>query len=395
MLEIAERVVALVGGVSLVAVALLSAIRTFVLPRGVSDPLPRALFLLVRVFFDLRAKRARDYAERDRIMAMYAPVSLLLLPAFYLGLTCIGYTAVFWAAGAGSWRLAFTLSGSSILTLGFATGVSLVDTLLVFSEATIGLTLVALVISYLPTMYGAFSRRENAVTMLEVRAGTPPSAVVLIERYNRLHSLDRLNELWTQWEIWFADIEETHTSFGALAFFRSPQPDHSWVTAAGTVLDAASLANSTVATPHDVQADLCLRAGYISFRRICDFYQLSHDPAPRPDDPISIARVEFDAAYDDMAAAGVPLEPDRDKAWRAFAGWRVNYDQTLLALASLTMAPLAPWSSDRSLRPRSALRRIRPSRRPRSLRPIRVHHSSASASVRNAINGAMLRQVAT
>ena len=67
-------------------------------------------------------------------------------------------------------------------------------------------------------------------------------------------------------------------------------------------------------------------------------------------DPISIDRTEFDAAYDRLAAAGLPLKPDRDQCWRDFAGWRVNYDTVLLDLARLTMAPYAPWSSDRSMR---------------------------------------------
>jgi hypothetical protein len=350
MLDLLLRAVALVAGGWLVIVALLSAVRTFVLPRGVSDPLPRLVFLAVRVLFDLKTKRARDYAARDRAMAMYAPVALLCLPAFYLLLVGVGYAAIFRAAGADSWRMAFALSGSSIFTLGFAAGGDALTTAIVFSEAAIGLTLVALLISYLPTMYGAFSRREQAVTLLEVRGGSPPSAVELIKRYHRIHSFDRLGDLWEQWEVWFADLEETHTSFGALAFFRSPQPDHSWVTAAGCVLDAAALVSAVVDVPHDPRADLCIRAGYICFRRICDFYFIPYDPTPKPGDPISITPDELEAAREDLAAAGVPLKPDTDAAWRAFAGWRVNYDRPLLALATLTMAPLAPWSSDRSLR---------------------------------------------
>jgi hypothetical protein len=110
------------------------------------------------------------------------------------------------------------------------------------------------------------------------------------------------------------------------------------------------LARSTLDIPADAQADLCIRAGYITLRRICDFFHIPYNASPRPDDPISIARVEFDRVYDDLAAQGVPLKADRDRAWRDFAGWRVNYDVPLLALCALTMAPYAPWSSDRSIR---------------------------------------------
>src|SRR5262249_13389203 len=159
----------------------------------VPDALPRALFQAVRLlFFELRLRKAHDYADRDRAMAMYAPVALLVLAGFYQLLTLLGFMAIYWALGVDSWRRAFAISGSSILTLGFAAVDDLPKTAIAFAEATIGLMLIALVISYLPTMYAAFSRRESAVTMLEVRAGTPPSAVELIKRYHRIHGFDRL-----------------------------------------------------------------------------------------------------------------------------------------------------------------------------------------------------------
>src|SRR5579884_740520 len=103
MLEIVLRAVAFAVGLALVVTALGSAIRTFVLPRGVADVLPRAVFLTIRTFFELRTRRARDYEERDRLMAVYAPISLLLLAAFYLFMTMFGYTAVFWALGVDTW----------------------------------------------------------------------------------------------------------------------------------------------------------------------------------------------------------------------------------------------------------------------------------------------------
>jgi hypothetical protein len=87
-------------------------------------------------------------------------------------------------------------------------------------------------------------------------------------------------------------------------------------------------------------------------RELADLYGIPYDPDPAPEALISISRDEFDDAYRHLGAAGVPIRPDRERAWRDFAGWRVNYDSVLLALAGLTMAPYAPWSSDRSLRVR-------------------------------------------
>src|SRR5207253_1677806 len=123
---------------------------------------------------------------------------------------------------------------------------------------------------------------------------------------------------------------------------------------AGAVLDAAALTSAMVDLPRDTQADLCIRAGYLALRRIADFFSIRHNPSPAPSDPIAVSREEFDTACEQLARAGVPLKLDRDRAWRDFVGWRVNYDTVLLALAALTMAPYAPWSSDRSL---SGLRR--------------------------------------
>jgi hypothetical protein len=177
----------------------------------------------------------------------------------------------------------------------------------------------------------------------------------MIERFHRIQGLHRLEEQWVMWEVWFTELEESHTSFSPLVFFRSPKADHSWVTAAGAVLDAAALAASTLDIPRSPQAELCIRAGYLALRSIADFYRIPYDLNPAPTDPISISRVEFDEVYDRLAGQEVPLKSDRDQAWRDFAGWRVNYDAVLLALAGLTMAPYAPWSSDRATIFRSAL----------------------------------------
>ena len=341
------RALIFVSGVALAAGTLLSAMHTFVLPRNVQDRLTRVVFLVMWQFFRLRLRAERNYDRRDQIMALYAPLSLLSLPPVWLALVLLGYTGIYWALGAPSWYDAFRLSGSSLLTLGFAGADGLHLLIVAFSEATLGLILVALLIAYLPTMYTAFSRRETAVTLLDVRAGTPPSAVEMLKRYQRLHGLDRLSDVWEQWEVWFAEVEETHTSLAPLAFFRSPQPPRSWVTASGAVLDAASLTLSTVDIPFEPRAALCIRAGYLALRHVATFFQIPYKPDATRDDPISVTREEYDAACDELAAEGVPLQADREQAWLDFKGWRVNYDVVLLALAALTLAPSAPWSGDR------------------------------------------------
>ena len=341
-------IVVFVLGASLVALTLSAAVRTVVVPRATPVVLTGLVFISVRRVFDLWGRRANTYEDRDRIMAHYAPWSLLILAFTWLILVLAGYTAMFWAVGNHPVRDAFRTSGSSIVTLGFAPLTDMPSTVLGITEAGLGLSLVALLITYLPSVYATFSRREQVVALLEVRAGSPPSAAELIERFARIGWLERLHELWPQWESWFVDIEETHTSLPALVFFRSPQPDRSWVTAAGAMLDTASFVASTFPDRHP-DAELCVRSGSLALRRIADFFQIPYDPSPKRGDPISVTREEYEDMHGRLVRAGVPLKPATDETWLDFAGWRVNYDIVLLALASVTMAPYAPWSSDRSL----------------------------------------------
>jgi hypothetical protein len=355
---VAVDVVVFAAGFALVVVTVASALRSVVLPRGVPARLTRRVFLIVRSLFVIRIGRGADYERRDRVLAMFGPTALLALLATWLFLVFVGYTAMFWAVHAHPYRRAITVSGSGLFTLGFAQGPGLPGTIMSFTEAAVGLILLALLITYLPSIYGAFSRRETMVSLLEVRAGTPPSPVALLTRMYLIHGLDRLTQIWPDWEQWFIEIEETHTSIPALPFFRSPVPQHSWVTAAGVILDVAAVRSSSLDLPRDPDAELCLRAGYLSLRRIAAFFRILFDPDPRPDDPISVNRDEFDALFDDLARRGLPMKPDRDQAWRDFQGWRVNYDTVLLALARLTDAPAAPWISDRPPIVAQRLRRL-------------------------------------
>lgn len=341
------KILSVLLGVLIIFGTILSAIRTFVVPRAMPDRLTRQIARSWRTLFNLRLKFAKSYVKKDHLLSFFSPVTLVSMPIVWLTLLTIGYTFVFWGTGSRSWGEAFLLSGSSLLTLGFANTEVVWERMILFSEAAIGLIMVALLISYLPTMYSAFSRRETAVTMLDVRAGSPPSAVEMILRFYRI-GLHDFDAIWEDWENWFAELEESHTSLPFLAFYRSPVPEYSWVTASGTVMDAAALLASAVDKPSNPREDLCIRAGYLALRRIAGFFGVSYDEFPTAADPISISRVEFDEACRVLADGGVPVKSDLDEAWIDFKGWRVNYDTVLLALCNITMAPYAPWSSDRA-----------------------------------------------
>ncbi len=348
-------------GCAVVVGVFMSALRTVVLPRGEPVRIVGLVFQTVRVLFNLGVGTLRTFTARDRLMAHYAPVCLLLLPLVWLTIAWLGFALLFWAMQGGSFVTALTVSGSSLTTLGFERPDGFGPILLSFLEAAMSMSVLALLlVTYLPSMYAAFSEREHQVSLFEVSGGIPPSAVEMMIRYHRIRGFGETETVWLEWERWFAKLAESHTDLPALVFFRSPDPRHSWVNSAGAVLDAAAMVAAVVdldragLDEHGFEtrdgqmirmprAEICIRAGFLALRRVAAFMDLpvNHDPAP--DDPISITREQFDEAWEAMDEAGVPLREDRDQAWRDWAGWRVNYDQALLGLAELTVAPPAPW----------------------------------------------------
>ena len=356
-------VLAFAVGVTIVMATLTSVIRTFVLPRAASDWLTGKVFAVIRKLFELRLNKTKDFATIDRVWALYAPLSLMTLAPTWMTLVTTGYTFLFWAAGTKNLNEAFTLAGSSLLTLGFARGSSLLDTVLSFTAATIGLILVALLIAYLPTMYSAFSRREVVVNQLAVRANTPPSPVEMLLRFHRLERLGQLGEYWVEWETWFVELEESHTTLAALVYFRSPLPEHSWVNAAEVMMDAAALRLALLDLPGDTEgallpggtrvptdtnAAIMLRAGFVALQRIADFFQVDYNPDPQfPEDQISIRQAEFEQAAAVFVNQGLTVKVDLAQAWQDFAGWRVNYDSVVSALKQITVAPPTEWLGER------------------------------------------------
>jgi hypothetical protein len=338
-----------------------SAIRTFVLPRAAAPLLTRGVFIGLRSMFNGVARLARSYDGRDSVMALFAPVGLLVLPAVWMVMTLAAFTVFFHALGVRGFERAFEMSGSALFTLGYVRPPDFATNVFAFLEAACGLGLLGLLIAYLPTIYSAFSRREVLVAQLAARATEPPTGISILIRAQRMERFQLLDDLWVSWQQWFAELEETHTSLGVLSFFRSPLAHRSWVTASGAVLDAASLRLAAVDLPFDPNAGFLVRGGFVALRAVAEYYGLPFDPDPDPADPISIARDEFLDACDQLVAVGIPVREDRDAAWRAFNGWRVNYDMPLIGLAGFVMAPYAPWSSDRSLRyRRSSFRARRP-----------------------------------
>ncbi len=350
---VAVRVLAFVAGATFVLFVISAAVRTVVVPRAEQVSLNRVAFHVMRRLFDLHARRQRDWIDEDRVLARYAPFTLMTLPILWVVGLIVGFTLMFWAIDVGTLEECLELSGSSVTTLGFRSAGSAWATVIAIVEALFGLLIVALLIAFLPTLYGLFSRREVLIANVHTLAepgedpdhphGQPPSPESLIVRAHAIGRLGELDDVWEEWAVYFHELEEAHTSFPALNFFRSIRPNRSWVLAAGVVLDSAALLQSTVVVPSSYQAQMMIRSGFTALRRIGDFYAIPYDPEPRPGDPIDLPRARFEALYDRLVVAGVPVREDREQAWADFAGWRVNYDAVLVGLIHLTSAPPSSW----------------------------------------------------
>ncbi|MFN2125162.1 MAG: hypothetical protein ACK2UP_16820 [Candidatus Promineifilaceae bacterium] len=272
------QIILVVAGALLVVWTFMSAAKTFVVPRSERQALTVFLFAVSFRFFDFFAQRRETYEEKDRIMALYAPLTLLMLVPFWLLLTAVGFALIYWAMGVRPLTEAYIISGSSLLTLGYAQFDNFFFHIASFSEAVIGLMLVAMLISYLPAMYSAFSRCETAVALLEVRAGWPPTAPELLWRLRGLDiDLAERKAFWRSWEQWFTEIDENHTTLAALVFFRSARPHLSWVNSAGVVLDGAAHSLSLLDDDEESTTKAVVpRGGFLALRRIADLFQISY-----------------------------------------------------------------------------------------------------------------------
>ena len=235
-------VLAVLFGCVLVGAVLVSALETVVLPRNGFTRITRFVFAVAD---RLLIHRWRSDDREANLRALYAPIALISLPLVWMISVTIGFTFLFWGIKTGTPQRAFEVSGSSLFTLGFAEPAGTPRIWLTFVEATIGLGLVALLISYLPTIYSAHHQREKGIIVLRPFAGVPPSPVDLLVNLHRLGSLDT-PELWRTTASWLLELDQTHTAFPALCYFPESSPGQSWVASVGSMLDAAALLLSTM-----------------------------------------------------------------------------------------------------------------------------------------------------
>jgi hypothetical protein len=335
------------AGCCLVGAATTSLIRSLLVTRGRPSPLTRVLDRAVDAGFRRFTAPLRSYPVRDAVLSAQAPVFLLAQLLLWLTLYVTGFALLLLPVSA-SLRHSLREAASSLLTLGFTAGHGWWATGLDAGAALAGLVTIALQIAYLPTLYGAFNRRETDVTLLAVRAGEPAWGPELLARTHFGFLGVDLATFYSGWERWAADIAESHVSYPVLLRFRSPRPLGSWLVGLLAVLDAAALHQASCPVAAPVQARLCLRMGFICLRRLARTAGVAVDEDPRPDAPLQLTREQFDEGYRRLVEIGFPVEVSADEAWPHFRGWRVNYEAAAYALARALDAVPARWSGPRS-----------------------------------------------
>ena len=341
---------AVVGAV-LIFVVLIDAFETAVLPRRATRRLRLARLVLRwtwRLWSAPAQGRWRSGERRETYLSFYGPFALLWLFAVWVAGLIGGFALLLWGMGAplaatgGGAGLGITLygSGTTFFTLGLGDVLpnTALGRLLVMLEAGMGFGFLALIISYMPVLAQAFSQREVNVSLLDARAGSPPSAAELLRRHAGADFTEAMAELFSKGERWSAELLESHLSYPLLAYYRSQHEQQSWLAGLTVILDTAALLLVGIHGAPTRQA----RLAFAMARHAAA--DLSHVLGTRPQStgPGRLSAADLARVRTVLAEAGNPLRegPDAD---RMLAHLRQMYEPFVTALADRLLMPLPPW----------------------------------------------------
>jgi hypothetical protein len=341
---------AFAAGVAIFLIVVWDAFEAIILPRRVTRK-----FRLARFFYKTTWTAWRFLAcltpsrkARETLFGFYGPLSLLVLVGVWavglvLGFGLMHYgagSAVSTASGQAGLSTDIYLSGTTFFTLGLGDVLPRTNLarILVVTEAGFGFGFLAAVIGYLPFIYGSFSKREVNISLLDARAGTPPTAGELLRRHAYPHGSDALRELLKDWELWAAELMESHLSYPVLAFFRSQHDNQSWIAALTAILDTCALVKVGVEDACQRQAELTFA---IARHAAVDLSQVFKTP-PRALPENRLPNEDLRRIRDVLAQHGVKLldSPDAD---RKLTDLRNMYEPYLYALAEYLSLSLPPW----------------------------------------------------
>jgi hypothetical protein len=341
---------AFAAGVAIFLIVLWDAFESIILPRRVTRK-----FRLARLFYRITWSAwkclmflAPTPKRREALLGFYGPLSLLVLVGVWAVGLVLGFGLMQYGAGSAvvtnggptGLNTDMYLSGTTFFTLGLGDVIphSGLARVLVVTEAGFGFGFLAAVIGYLPFIYGSFSKREVNISLLDSRAGTPPTAGELLRRHSYEQGQEALAELLKDWELWCAELMESHLSYPVLAYFRSQHDNQSWIASLTAILDTSALVMVGVEGACEKQAELTFA---IARHAVADLSQVfGTAPAPMPQERLTADNLRH--IRDVLARHGMKLH-DGAEADQQLAKLRGLYEPYVYALATYLNQTIPPW----------------------------------------------------
>ena len=341
---------AFAAGVAIFVIVIWDAFEAIILPRRVTRKfrLTRLFYRSTWITWRFMTGLVPSRKTREALLGFYGPLSLLVLVGVWAVGLVLGFGLMQYGAGSAvvmtgaqpGFLTDIYLSGTTFFTLGLGDVIprSALSRALVVTEAGFGFGFLAAMIGYLPFIYGSFSKREVNISLLDSRAGTPPTAGELLRRHSYEYGQDALAELLKDWELWSAELMESHLSYPVLAYFRSQHDNQSWISSLTAILDTCALVIVGIEGACEKQAELTFA---IARHAVVDLSQVfGTAPKPLPHDRLSAQDLRH--IRDILAQHGMKLH-DGEEADRKLTGLRKMYEPYIYALADYLNQTLPPW----------------------------------------------------
>src|SRR5580704_11153931 len=347
------RVLPLVAGIVLLVGVLFDAFQTIILPRRATGR-----FRITRLFYVLTwkpwvfmANRMHDARKRETAFSFYGPLSLIFLLVLWASGLVLGFGLIYRSMGSPfndglqkpDFLTVLYVSGTTIFTLGLGdvTPQTRPSRELIILEAGTGFGFLAVVMGYFPVLYGAFSRREVSISLLDARAGSPPTAAELLRRHSYAGAESDLSTLLVEWERWSAELLESHISYPLLCYFRSQHTNQSWIGALTSILDTSALLIAGIRGHEARQAQLTFamaRHAVVDLAQIFSLRPLNNAPDRLPAE-------RYDQMYQRLCQTGVSVCRD-ERSFERLKEMRALFEGYALALSEYLHMPLPPWITD-------------------------------------------------
>jgi hypothetical protein len=344
-----------IAGLICIFSALLDAFQTIILPRRATGRfrLTRLFYIFTWTPWSAIASRVKNPRKRETALSFYGPLSLVFLIVAWATALVVGFSLMYEGLGShftdslgipANFRTDLYVSGTTLFTLGLGDVVPRNPWTreLIILEAGMGLGFVAVVIGYFPVLYGAFSKREVSISLLDARAGSPPTAVELLRRHTFQGGDAALTLLLEEWERWAAELMESHISYPLLCYFRSQHTSQSWLSALTAILDASSLLIAGVQGHPSRQAQLTFA---MARHALVDLSQV-FSQAPVKDMKDRLPIETYDAMYKLLCQSGVSV-CRYDGSMDRLAEMRAMYEAYAEAMSRYLCMPLPPWVVER------------------------------------------------